>query len=135
MMKSYKVGLIVCFLLNLFFIKNSSASHIDPFRPFIKLTKETASPESLLPIQRLKLSEIKLTGIIWNTKNPLALIEDPAGKGYVLKKGDLIGPSGKVKEIKKDRVIIEESYIDIFEGKKTRFVELVLPQKEEAILP
>ena len=134
-MKPYKLALIVCFLLNFLFIGNSNSSEIDPFRPFIKLTKETPNPENLLPIQRLKLSEIKLTGIIWNTQNPLALIEDPAGKGYVLRKGDLIGPSGKVKEVKKDRVIIEESYIDIFEGKKTRFVELVLPQKEEAILP
>ena len=134
-MKPYKLALIVCFLLNFLFIGNSNSSEIDPFRPFIKLTKETPNPENLLPIQRLKLSEIKLTGIIWNTQNPLALIEDQAGKGYVLRKGDLIGPSGKVKEVKKDRVIIEESYIDIFEGKKTRFVELVLPQKEEAILP
>ncbi len=134
-MKPYKLALIVCFLLNFLFIGNSNSSHIDPFRPFIKLTKETPNPENLLPIQRLKLSEIKLTGIIWNTQNPLALIEDPAGKGYVLRKGDLIGPSGKVKEVKKDRVIIEESYMDIFEGEKTRFVELVLPQKEEAILP
>jgi len=134
-MKPYKLALIVCFLLNFLFIGNSNSSEIDPFRPFIKLTKETPNPENLLPIQRLKLSEIKLTGIIWNTQNPLALIEDPAGKGYVLRKGDLIGPSGKVKEVKKDRVIIEESYMDIFEGEKTRFVELVLPQKEEAILP
>ena len=134
-MKPYKLALIVCFLLNFLFIGNSDSNQIDPFRPFIKLTKETPNPENLLPIQRLKLSEIKLTGIIWNTQNPLALIEDPAGKGYVLRKGDLIGPSGKVKEVKKDRVIIEESYMDIFEGEKTRFVELVLPQKEEAILP
>jgi len=134
-MKPYKLALIVCFLLNFLFIGNSGSNQIDPFRPFIKLTKETPNPENLLPIQRLKLSEIKLTGIIWNTQNPLALIEDPAGKGYVLRKGDLIGPSGKVKEVKKDRVIIEESYMDIFEGEKTRFVELVLPQKEEAILP
>ena len=134
-MKPYKLALIVCFLLNFLFIGNSNSSEIDPFRPFIKLTKETPNSENLLPIQRLKLSEIKLTGIIWNTQNPLALIEDPAGKGYVLRKGDLIGPSGKVKEVKKDRVIIEESYMDIFEGEKTRFVELVLPQKEEAILP
>ena len=134
-MKPYKLALIVCFLLNFLFIGNSGSNQIDPFRPFIKLTKETPTSENLLPIQRLKLSEIKLTGIIWNTQNPLALIEDPAGKGYVLRKGDLIGPSGKVKEVKKDRVIIEESYMDIFEGEKTRFVELVLPQKEEAILP
>jgi type IV pilus assembly protein PilP len=116
-------------------MKNNDASDIDPFKPFIKLTKKTPGPENLLPIQKLKLSEIKLSGIVWNTQTPLALIEDPAGKGYVLKTGDLIGLSGKVKKIKKDRVIIEESYVDIFEGKKTRIVELILPKKEEAILP
>jgi len=80
-MKPYKLALIVCFLLNFLFIGNSNSSEIDPFRPFIKLTKETPNSENLLPIQRLKLSEIKLTGIIWNTQNPLALIEDPAVKG------------------------------------------------------
>ena len=85
----------------------------------------------LLPIQRLKLSELKLKGIIYNVKQPLALVEDPSGKGYILKVGDPIGPPpGKVKEIKKDRIIIEQVYIDILEGEKKAFVELKLPKKE-----
>jgi len=100
----------------------------------LRLRKQTPSPQSLLPLQRLKLSEITLKGIIWMRRNPLALIEDSVGKGYILKKGDLIGLNGRVKEIKKNKVVIVEKYIDIFEGEKTREIELVLPKKE-AISP
>jgi len=121
-----------------FILGTSSApmtAEIDLFKPFIKLKKETpVSKTALLPIQRLQLSEISLKGIIWNPKRPLALVEDPAGKGYIIKVGDPIGPSGHVKEIRRDKVIIEEKYMDVFEGEKTRLVELALPKKE-ALLP
>ncbi|MDL1970564.1 MAG: pilus assembly protein PilP [Candidatus Desulfofervidaceae bacterium] len=112
------------------------ATEIDLFKPFIKLKRETpvGNKNILLPIQKLQLSEINLKGIIWDPKRPLALVEDAAGKGYILKVGDPIGPSGHVKEIKQDKIIIEERYVDIFEGQKTRIVELALPKKE-AVLP
>jgi len=122
-------------ILMIFALTNIVWAEVDLFKPFLKLRKEVETqPKSLLPLQRLKLSEVSLKGIIWNPRKPLALIEDSLGKGYILKKGDLIGLTGRVKEIRKDKVIIIEKYIDVFEGEKTRTVELSLPKKE-AVLP
>lgn len=110
----------------------SMAAEIDLFKPFIKLKRETPNNKSaLLPIQRLQLSEISLKGIIWVPKRPLALVEDTTGKGYILKVGDPIGPSGYVKEIKRDRIVIEEKHTNILGEQKTKTVELTLPKKEE----
>ncbi len=104
----------------------------DPFKPFIKTELEKPKTEdNLLPIQRLKLSEFTLKGIIYDPRRPLALVNDNSGKGYILKIGDPIGPLGHVKSITRKKVIVEEVYTDIFEGKKTRMVELNLPKKEE----
>ncbi len=111
---------------------------IDPFRPFIKTEKATeiVKGEKLLPTQKLKISEISLKGIIWRQKrSPLALIEDSTGRGYIIKVGDPLGLSGWVKTIKKDRIVVEERYVDIFGNKKTKIVEIALPKKEEAVLP
>ncbi|GEM_PF-4344689 len=109
---------------------------IDLFKPFLRLqkTETLAKGEKLLPTQRLKLSEITLKGIIWKRKQALALIEDSTGKGYIVKKGDPLGP-GYVKAIKKDRIVIETTYIDIFGERKKKFIEITLPKKEEANLP
>jgi Tfp pilus assembly protein PilP len=55
------------------------------------------------------------------------MIEDSAGLGYVVKVGTPIGPNdGKVKAIKPDQIIVEETYLDLFGGKKRREVNIKL---------
>ena len=47
-------------------------------------------------------------------KGNTAMLEDASGKGYVVKEGVFIGPNaGKVIEILKDRVIVEEQIEDV----------------------
>ena len=44
-----------------------------------------------------------------------ALVQETTGKGYVVKKGTYIGTnSGKIVQILKDRIIIEEESEDIY---------------------
>jgi type IV pilus assembly protein PilP len=62
----------------------------------------------------------------------IALVEDSLGKGYFLKKGTEIGKNdGRVKQILKDKVIIEEVYEDIFGQKKMNEISLLLHRVEE----
>ena len=106
----------------------------DPFKPFIrevKRSKEEAD-KTLQPLQRYELSQLKLVAIIWNIDNPRALVEDNAGKGYIISKGSFIGNNqGKVTDILKDEVVVAEESTDIFGETKTRAIRIKLHTGEE----
>lgn len=96
----------------------------DPFRPFIELEKKTSATRqqiTLAPLQLYDLGELRLVGVIMLPGKKVAMVEDPTGKGYNVKEGTLIGKNeGKVVEIKKDEVVVEEKYIDETARTKTR---------------
>jgi type IV pilus assembly protein PilP len=106
----------------------STAGRRDPFRPFTLNTRTHSRPrETLSPLERYELGQLRLVGVVWQIKEPSAMIEDSAGLGYVVKVGTLIGPNeGKVKAIKPDQIIVEETYVDLFGGKKRREVNIKL---------
>jgi len=106
----------------------------DPFKPFIlevKRSKEKAD-KNLQPLQRYELSQLKLVAIVWNIANPRAVVEDSAGKGYIISKGSFIGNrQGKVTDILKDEVVVTEESTDIFGATKTRAIRIKLHTGEE----
>jgi len=106
----------------------SPAGQRDPFRPMTLKTKVRSRPrESLSPLERYELGQLKLVGIVWDVKEPRAMVEDATGLGYIVQPGTLIGPNeGKVKAIKPAEVLIEESYIDFYGAKKSREVSMKL---------
>lgn len=60
------------------------------------------------------------------------MVEDATGKGYFLKKGTEIGKNdGKVTKILQDKLIIEETYQDIYGQTKINKISLFLHQLEE----
>ena len=66
----------------------------DPFKPFVIITAAPAAApgkNSPLPIHSFDISQFQLIGIITGGKQNLAMVTDPAGKGYVLKVGMTIG--------------------------------------------
>lgn len=92
---------------------------IDPFEPLFKEESESPQMEAFdekrkkripqTPLERVALSQIKLSAIMRSSAGNRALVEDATGKGYVIKKGTYIGlNAGQVIQIEKDRVIIEE---------------------------
>jgi type IV pilus assembly protein PilP len=96
---------------------------LDPFEPLFK--KESVSlavgknkiktRKPLTPLERVNLSQLTLVGIILSPSGNRALVQETTGKGYVVKKGTYIGTnSGKIVEILKDRIIIEEESEDIY---------------------
>jgi type IV pilus assembly protein PilP len=110
----------------------------DPFKPFIQLTPTKAGAKGvpLTPLQRYETNQLKLVAIIAAREGNVALVEDSAGKGYFLKKGTAIGKNdGKVTQILKDRVVIQELEQDISGQAKQNEVLLYLHRPEEGIEP
>ena len=100
----------------------------DPFRPpSIQARTGTRSRDNLSPLERFELGQLKVVGIVWDIKEPRAIIEDSAGLGYTILVGTPIGGNeGKVKGIHRDQVVVEEFFDDVYGRKKTREVSMKL---------
>ncbi|MBE0602282.1 MAG: pilus assembly protein PilP [Deltaproteobacteria bacterium] len=70
----------------------------DPFVSFAKgdAQKNLDEQNSLPPLQRYELGELKMVGVIWSKAGSSALVEDAEGKGYTVLVGNRIGRSGGV---------------------------------------
>lgn len=124
------------------------AGKVDPFAPLFReqpvavaQAEEAAPSESegqkpaekkkkrvpRTPLEKMDLSQLKLVGIIRSDLGNKALVQDAAGKGYVLEKGTYIGiNAGFVTEITRDKVIVEEEVEDLYGKVSLRERELVL---------
>ena len=107
----------------------------DPFEPLFQdkpvLTKKKKRKKRLpqTPLERIDLSQLRLVGIILASSGNRALVEESTGKGYVIKKGTYIGTNaGKVVKIKKETVIVEEEFEDVYGKIATRKREIKLPK-------
>ncbi len=118
-----------------------SKGKTDPFKPFVRLELPTAAkkgPEkkkytgNLTPLQRVSLDKVRVTGIAGSPVKRVAMVEDGAGKGYIVYLGTLIGENGgRVIQILPDRVIVEEKVGEGGKGKeKSHRVALKLHKEE-----
>ncbi|MGD8251865.1 MAG: pilus assembly protein PilP [Desulfobacterales bacterium] len=111
---------------------------IDPFRPLFQkeeqeqptktIEKAKKKPERpRTPLERLDLGQLKLVAVVYSNALKKALVEEDSGKGYVLELGTSVGRErGKVIEIQKDRVIIEQEFEDDFGDQVVKQKELKL---------
>jgi type IV pilus assembly protein PilP len=109
----------------------------DPFKPYaapqVPAIRPAASTRTtdLLPIQIYDVSKFKVAGIIVGLKENTALVVDPAGKGYVVKEGMLIGNNdGKISKVTASSLEVAESYRDDNGHLRKRTIKLTLPQKK-----
>lgn len=101
---------------------------IDPFEPLFRARQERSAMVSstkqqtirdvrrnkLTPLEKMDISQLKLTAIILGQEKNIAMVQESTGKGHVIKKGTYIGiNSGRVVEITKNNVIIEEEVEDL----------------------
>ncbi|WP_373499383.1 pilus assembly protein PilP [Desulfococcus sp.] len=104
----------------------SAKNKIDPFEPLFKPMpaekpklpappeKITAPKRRLTPLEKVDLDQLKLVGIVRADSGNKALVEDASGKGYIVIHGTYLGiHSGKVVDILKDRIIVEEEDKDM----------------------
>ncbi len=97
----------------------------DPFQAPMKSQAKRRPRENLSPLERYEIGQLSLVGVVWDIKDPRAMVEDSAGLGYVVRVGTPIGPNeGKIKQIKPAEVVIEESFIDFYGARKNRDVSM-----------
>jgi len=110
---------------------------IDPFASLFQEEESSALKVSrsykkrrrghLTPLEKVDLSQLKLLGIILAKSGNRALVADTSEKGYVVTVGTYIGmSSGRVVEIIRDRVIVEEEVENILGKISLRKRELKL---------
>ncbi len=101
----------------------SPEGKLDPFEPLFKekavvvaVKKKTLKRRTpLTPLEKVDLSQLKLVGIIRAQNGNMAMVEEASGKGYIVKKGTYIGiHSGKIVQILRDRIMVEEKTEDIY---------------------
>ncbi|GAB6887471.1 hypothetical protein JCM13304A_09690 [Desulfothermus okinawensis JCM 13304] len=118
--------------------KYDSKNLPDPFVPFIKAKKTGQSlknkgVKNLGPLQKIDPTQLRLIGILYSKDKkipPMALVELPDKKGYILKVGTYVGQNGAyVESILKNQVIIFEPITDIY-GTKNKKIVLKLHKKE-----
>jgi type IV pilus assembly protein PilP len=109
----------------------------DPFEPLLrdesvssgagKLVRKQREPQS--PLEKIDLGQLKLVAIITAPSGNLAMVQESSGKGYILRKGTYIGlNSGKVVDIAKDKVMVEEEFEDIYGKTITQKTEINIPK-------
>lgn len=84
----------------------------DPFRPYVEMRapEEGEMQGPLLPLQRYDIDDIKLTGIIWDVRNPKALFIDPGKQTHILGRDDRIGRNnGYIAVIREGEVVVVEA--------------------------
>lgn len=107
---------------------------LDPFQPFITpdLPPQAALPDDsedptvdsgkpLTPLQKMTVAEIQsgLKAIMWGNLGRRAMVEDSAGKGYIVAVGTPAGErNGVIKEIQNDRLVIEQTLWNKLEKKR-----------------
>jgi type IV pilus assembly protein PilP len=115
--------------------KYNPTGKTDPFEPLFQdkpvLSKKKKRKKRLpqTPLERIDLSQLRLVGIVLASSGNRALVEESSGKGYVIKKGTYIGTNaGKVVKIKKETVIVEEEFEDVYGKIAIRKREIKLPK-------
>ena len=96
---------------------------IDPFEPAFgntpRVMHKKSKPSS--PLEKLDPGQLKLVGVMLSDKGNKALVEDASGKGYMIQEGTYLGiNTGKVSQILKDRVVIEEKIEDVYGKLRTQ---------------
>ena len=90
-----------------------SAGKPDPFRPLLVdspvKVKASRNTDFLTPLQKYDLADLKLVAVVVTDGEPTAMLEDPTGYGYVVRKGAFVGPNeGVVERVIPTGLVIKE---------------------------
>jgi type IV pilus assembly protein PilP len=103
----------------------------DPFRSFILDRVKEADKSAKGPLEQFDLSQLSVTGVVWETDRRRALVLDPSGQNYIVQEGDPIGKNdGRVIGIDDSRVLVREAYVDFHGEKTTKEIEMRVRQSQ-----
>jgi Tfp pilus assembly protein PilP len=122
---------------------------VDPFVSFVAPTQSAPPPVTgseedfepppepqrpLTPLQKMNLGEIErgLKAIAWGELGRRAIVEDSAGKGYIVSVGTPAGErNGVITEIFNDRIVIQQEFWDRKAGRMIPQNSVVKLKKEK----
>ena len=114
----------------------------DPFEPLFKNISQKEEnitftpklpPKGHIPgdLEKIDISQLKLTGIVISANRNLGLVQEASGKGYIIHKGSYIGTrGGRVSEILKNKVVIKETMENLLGTVVVQKKELKLNNKK-----
>jgi type IV pilus assembly protein PilP len=92
----------------------------DPFKTYFDELSQNEQQDqtNLTELQKIDLDKLKLVAVVVGTATPMAMVEDPTGRGHTVKIGTLIGKRlGQVKHIRRGEIVVQEEFRD-FTGKR-----------------
>ncbi len=113
----------------------------DPFRSVLdekQGPQESGGPDThnCGPLCKWELEQLKLVAVISGVSNPLAMVEDPNGRGYIVRRGTFVGKrNGKVTQIRAGEVVVTEIYKDQMGKPHINPVPIKLPTDEKEKSP
>lgn len=85
----------------------------DPFRPLPAIRGMTLGGQPVEPLEKFDLEQLKLVGILWDTKKPKAMVKDPTGKVHMVYPNTKMGKrNGYIRLIREGEVVVIESIVD-----------------------
>ena len=103
----------------------------DPFQPPVlePSLEQTQRAKRMLPLEKFEVTEFQLVTTVTGPSGNKAMVQDPFGKGYLIKVGTPIGKNqGRVVAIADRQILIEEKIKDFLGREKSRTVALKIPQ-------
>jgi type IV pilus assembly protein PilP len=86
----------------------------DPFRsPDLDMARSSSANNAACnePLCKFDLDQLKLVAVVSGDSNPVAMVQDPQGRGYILHRNTRIGrQGGKVTQILRDSIIVTEYF-------------------------
>lgn len=83
----------------------------DPFRSLVEEVRSPLAESSACsePLCQWDLGQLTLVAVVTGDANPLAMVEDPAGRGHLIRRSTRMGKQGgKVTQILRDTVTVTE---------------------------
>lgn len=105
----------------------------DPFRSFTWEERSRRQLDEAMrgPLEQYDINQLSVLGVVWNTGTARALVQDPAGKSYIIGEGTRIGKNdGRVIDIGDNEVVVKETYVDFLGNETTKDVEMRIRRSE-----
>ncbi|HEY3449216.1 MAG TPA: pilus assembly protein PilP [Myxococcales bacterium] len=108
----------------------------DPFRSALDEKQSTTDTgqerPDCGPLCKWELEQLRLVAVISGVSNPLAMVEDPNGRGYIVRRGTFVGKrNGKVTQIRAGELVVTEIYKDQMGKPHVNPVPIKLPADEK----
>ncbi len=109
----------------------------DPFRSILDDVSEVRPSElgrpDCGPLCKWEIEQLRLVAVISGMSNPLGMVEDPGGKGYIVRRGTYVGKrNGKITQIRAGEIVVTEIFKDPMGKPHPNLVVIKLPVENAA---